>query len=243
LGDYIRGIIHLYQNEDESRIFVNYQHHPISKYIVNNNGNNADDKMLCKTVYKTNETNYNAFKKFDKTLCLHHNGMPCYPIPEHILEKVRKTFTPTKELNDQVNLAMSKIGILPKQFAVVHVRLTDSNMMRSSMYMSDKLGSLLKTLTGVGNSKIPIVIMSNSMITKQSIASHFGFKMIDIVPTHTAGKIFDTTNNESDIIGTLIEFYVLSKAAKIYQHNETKDSQSGFSSRVSELFSIPLIRI
>lgn len=243
MGDYIRGLIHLYQNEDENKIFVNYKHHPISQFIENKNGNNACDKMLCKTIYKTNEKNYNDFKKFDKTLCLHHNAMPCYPINEHILKKVRNIITPTKELNDKVNLAMEKIGILPKQFAIVHIRLNDSNQRSSSMYMSDKLESLLKTLQSVSNNKMPIVIMSNSMITKQSVANHFGFKMIDIIPTHTAGKIFDATNEESEIIGTLIEFYVMSHAKQIYQHNESKNFESGFSKRISELYSIPLIKI
>ena len=243
-GDYIKAQQFLLQNENSCDIHVNYKEHPIGKYLINNNGNNIElPKGKNLPIYRTDETNYHRFKNIDKTIMLYCNATPLLPISKNILKKVKNMFVPTEELQKDIDFAMNKIGIKKKQFIVVHIRLMDSNNRKSSMYMSDKLQELLKSLQKLNNINVPILVMSNSMITKTSIASHYKFLSMDIVPTHTGGQSLDKSNISDDIKGTLIEFFTMSHAKKIYQFNEQKGFESGFSQRVSELFEVPIIRI
>ena len=245
MGDYIRGLLHLYQNEDENRIYVNYKNHPMSKYLINEVKNNVTDEEIAgQIIYKTNEKNYDDFKKFDKTLCLYHNGVPNYPINQNILDKVRKTFVPTLELNIHIREVMNKVNIIEGKFIVIHIRLVDGHLLRSRLYMDNGLTKLLEDLK---ESTYPILIMSNSTITKHSISRQYGYKILDIIPVHTGGKTYDkieeTKTTTDEIKDTLVEFFILSKAKHIYQHNEQKGTQSGFSQRIAELYNIPITRI
>jgi hypothetical protein len=245
LGDFIKGTQFLLQNENPNNVYINYANHPISKYLVNHSGNEYKTCNIGKTIYKTDETTYHKFNNIDKELFLYCNATPrCMP-NKAIINKVRQMFIPNKELSLAINSTMNNLGIVKKKFIVVHIRLNDANDTKSTMYMSDRLNSLLKSLQVMKLQQTNVIIMSNSMLTKKSISNQYGFKYVDIQPIHTGGASLDKGNNGDDgnLKGTLIEMFIMSHAAKIFQHNESYKFESGFSKRISELYDIPLFRI
>jgi len=56
LGDYIRGVIHLYQNMNDKSIFVNYEDNEIAHYLYNANNNNHS--YIQDKIVSTDQTNY-----------------------------------------------------------------------------------------------------------------------------------------------------------------------------------------
>jgi hypothetical protein len=230
LGDYIRGIIHLYQNEGMNDIYVNYETNEIAKYLQNSYGNNYPfnkDEIVI-----TDEKTFVDIEKRQGTLYLHHNAGITYPIDKRILYKVRKIFDPKPEFKKLVDDEIMKLTN-GEEYVILHVRLNDDVFVKDRVLYSTELESKIRELSGS-----QIIIMSNSNATKNNLSEKYGLKFINVTPVHT-GAI----GVKGDIKDTMLEFFVMSRAKHIYQFCETKEQKSGFSQRISEIYDIPLTRI
>lgn len=234
LGDYIRGIIHLYQVERRKTIKVDYSKHPISEYIENNFYNN---EPVVKRLYKTDEKNYKEISKISGTISVEHNGMHTYPISDDIRKIVQKIFTPKKKLKKEIKSTLKTLKLEPKKFVIVHVRRTDSNMMKETVTIPPRL---VPTLNNLRKMNVPVLVISNSYTLKQVICNTYDFKTTSTEPVHT-GLVEGSP--KGDLKDTLIDFFLISNATHIYQYNEEKGFQSGFSQRIADLYNIPITQI
>lgn len=232
LGDYIRGVIHLYQNEGRNAIYVNYETHEIAKYLHNAYGNNSSFEK--EKIQITDEKSFPDIEKVNDDLYLYHNAGIQYPIDKNILKKVRQIFDPKPEFKHLIDEEIFNITG-GKEFIILHVRLNDDVFVTDreldNLELNAKILKLVSTNT-------QIIIMSNSNLTKNKLSVRYGLKFINVIPAHT-GAI----GVKGDIKDTMLEFFIMSKAKHIYQFCETKGQKSGFSQRISEIYDIPLIKI
>lgn len=232
LGDYIRGIIHLYQVEKVKDIKVDYSNHPISKYIKNAYGNN--DICFEKPIV-TNEKTYRNLTNEKISVCIEHNGMPDYPIEKNIKEKVKKIFTPKKILEEKINSTMESLKLIPKKFVVLHIRIEDDQMMVKNVTIPKKIKDISSILQKMN---VPVLVLSNSYTMKQMICKTFGFLTTSTKPIHT-GLI----HGSGDVGDTLLDFFLVSQSVHIYQYTNMENFQSGFTQRIAELYDIPTTQI
>lgn len=237
IGDYIRGIIHIYQNENSKNVFINYETNDISKYLKNNYNNTIPYTIPNTTIHITDEKNYNNVKNnnIDDILYLYHNAAITYPIKNNILKKVKKMFTPNKQFKKLINTTLFNL-VSNKPFVILHIRLNDDVFVNDRILIDPSLDCAIESIKQTSNKQI--VVMSNSNLTKKHLCLNYNIKCIDIIPVHT-GAI----GKKGDIKDTLLEFFIMSKADHIYQYCENKQQKSGFSQRISEIYNIPITQI
>jgi hypothetical protein len=233
LGDYIRGVIHLYQNMNDKSVFVNYEDNEIAHYLYNANNNNhpyIQDKIVI-----TDQTNY-AINIFNTENYLSHNATISYPIDKGILEKVKNIFTMKPDFKTHFNKVLNDSGLLNKPFAVLHLRYTDDVFKEDTIKDIQLLTDFINE-TIVPKWKGDVLILSNSKLTKLDLVDKYKFNQFDTEPVHTGAiNVYDP----SKIKGTLVEFFAMTKCKEIYQYCEIKNQVSGFSQRVSEIYDIPM---
>lgn len=233
LGDYIRGIIHMLQNENSNNVFINYQTNDINEFVYNNYGNNAPyNNESC--IYTDEKTYYNFIYKNSETVYLYHNAAIKYPIDKSILEKVKRMFTVKPEFQKVINDTLNKI-VSNKPFHVLHIRLNDDVFVKDRELTDPILDTYIRNIKLLG---IEIIVMSNSNNTKNKLCVKHDLKCINVQPAHT-GAI----GVKGDIKDTMLEFFIMSKSLKIHQYCEIVTQKSGFSQRISEIYDIPIERI
>lgn len=237
IGDYIRGIIHLYQNESSEKIFINYQTNIISKYLYNNYGN--DHPIINKPII-TNENNYTKYIINDIT-CLYHNAAIQYPIKKEILSKIKQMFVMKPNFKKFFNKKLKEINIHNKKFIILHLRYNDEVFKNDHVIYDYELETYIEENIMNENTlshNVPtILVISNSNMTKEYLCKKYNFKQYKLKPAHTGaiGKY-----SPDDIKDTLLEFFTITKASKIYQYCEDRKQVSGFSKRISEIYNIPI---
>lgn len=234
IGDYIRGIIHLYQNEPSSQIYIDYSTNDISKYLYNDYGNNMDHSTNIKPKI-TNEKNYKRYINSNKSY-LFHNAAITYPIDKKILLKIKKMFMMKPDFKIFFDRKMKENQLHNKKFAVLHIRCDDK------VFTNDRMMDVEKLDLYIENNIIPkwknkIIVLSNSNLIKEYFCTKYNFKKYEIIPVHT-GAIGKLSSN--DIKDTLLEFFTITKSTQIYQYCENRKQVSGFSKRISEIYDIPI---
>ena len=227
MGDYMRGIIHLYQTKDWNSIHINYSDNEIAKYLYNTT--NTDYKTM------TIPARTNATTVFHNgTNVIHHNATMEYPIEKKILKQVRKMFTMKPDFKKYFLQKMKELELEKGKFVVIHLRYLDD------VFNNDKDKSniqLEKQIVDLITKHKTILLLSNSKIMKESLALKYKLKYFDTLPIHT-GYIHSSIVDR--IKDTLVEFFSMSYSKKIYQYCEDKKQVSGFSKRVSEIYDVPL---
>lgn len=236
IGDYMRGIIHLLQNENYENVYINYDENEISKYLFNDCGNNVIYNNS--KVHITNEKNYSKVKNDlsnNNIIYLYHNASITYPIDKHIKDKIKKMFIPKFEFSLYIENLLRK-SKLNNNFITLHIRLFDDVFTKDRIYYNNNLENYIIKLL---KSNKDILIISNSLKTKNYLISKYNLKGLDTLPSHT-GKI---GTNKSDIKSTLAEFFIISESDEIHQHCEDVLQESGFSKRISEIYNIPFFKV
>lgn len=227
IGDYMRGIIHLYQTTNWNDVHINYSDNEISKYLYNETNTNYKTKTVP---IKTDEKSvfHNGLN------IVHHNARIEYPIDEKILIQVRKMFTMKPEFKKYFLQRMNELGLKDKNFVVIHLRYVDDVFNNDKVKSNKRLDDKIKQIVTKHKN---ILILSNSKIMKESIALKYKLKYFDIIPIHT-GYIHSSVIDR--IKDTLVEFFSMTYSTKIFQYCEDKNQVSGFSQRVSEIFNVPI---
>ena len=243
-GDYIRGIMFLKQTQPSMKVIADYNSHSISKYLFNNE-NNTD----CINYSKIKIVDLTSFKQEDAIKVINELQKPCAvyinvpiigtTISEEIRNQMLSTFSMKESFKNLFLKTLNDYNLINQKFVVLHIRLDDN-------YFNPNLD--LPTFSFLDeyivNHIVPewsknVLVLSNSYKFRQTICKKYNFKQYDFIPVHL-GKI---QLSEQNIENTLIEFFTISKAAKIYQFNELHWQTSGFSKRVSEMYGIEFIRI
>jgi hypothetical protein len=231
LGDYIRGIIHLYQNTNN--VYINYEDNEIAKYLYNNNGNNHS--YVQNEIKITNEINY--FQNIPNEInYLYHNAGIEYPIDKNILNQVKNMFTMKPEFKMYFNKILYNHGLINGKFAVLHLRYDDTVFTKDVVKNKIKLNKFIEKVI-LKKWKQNVLILSNSTLTKEHLCNKYNFKQYDFTPVHT-GAIGVFAPDK--IRGTLVEFFTMTKSKEIFQYCEIENQVSGFSKRINEIYNIPI---
>ena len=240
LGDYIRGIVYSLQNKSKKEhVYINYKDHEISKFLENTYGNEYGFVPNDEKIIKTNENNYSSnitnYENF-----LYNNSMCNYPINQNIREAIKKMFSMKPEFKMIYLNKLSEIN-LGEYFSILHIRVNDDEVNKSVTEIS-----LEKLVKYIDKNLINrnILVLSNNYDVKKYIAEKYRYKYYDIKPAHT-GLVneINTTDFKENVKDTLIEFFTISNAFKIYQFCTDNDQISGFSKRISEIYDIPIVLI
>ena len=233
LGDYIRGIIHIYQNENWENIYINYKDNDINNFLYNANNNNH--QYIQDKIVNTDQSNYFT-NIYNTENYLYHNANITYPIDPRILQKVKNMFSMKPEFKIHFNNILKQYNLVEGKYAILHLRFDDSvflhDVVKNNTLLTEYIENVL--VPKWGNN---VLILSNSKLTKLYIVSKYGLKYLNTDPIHTGaiGKY-----DPDKIKGTLIEFFAMTKSKEIFQYCEIKNQVSGFSQRVSEIYNIPI---
>lgn len=228
LGDYMRGLIYLHKNCGDCIIYADYSQHKLANYLENINVKPSYNIENIDRIWSVNNLN----KDVNYVYCNSEFGKD---IDETTRQFLLKSFKLKPEFEKEFNDIYQNLN-LDDNFVVLHIRLDDK-------YFNDKEIPNVKPIEEkLENEIIPkygnnVLVMSNSLSTKNYFCDKYELKQHKIKPVHT---IANTT--DEDFKNTLIEFFLISKSKKIYQFSHYLHS-SGFSTRISEIYNIELEKI
>jgi hypothetical protein len=147
----------------------------------------------------------------------------------------RNCLTPKATLKMKIEDATKNLKLKAKCYDVLHIRVSDDFDVNPDTELLAKLQKVVQS-KDLGEEN-PLFLLSNSNLVR----SHFkgkGFVSPDQKIYHSS----DPSASVESIENTLVEFFLISKANKIYQIS-TYEWGSGFSTLASKLFDVPLERI
>jgi hypothetical protein len=233
LGDYMRGLIYLYKNCDgDCKIYADYSKHRISNFLENTYEKPKYEESQIERIWSKQQID-NLNNDINFVFCNLEFGNN---INDEIREYLLKSFKMKPDFEKDFNETYNKLQ-LKDDFIVIHIRLDDR------FFNTDEIPDLSLLYDHIENNIIPnnknnVLVMSNSFKTKNLICNKYDFKQFEINPVHTI-------SNEAtleDLKNTLIEFFLISKSKKIYQFSHYHHN-SGFSTRISEIYDIELIKV
>jgi hypothetical protein len=246
LGDFIRGSIAAQQVCYRHRLDFNmdFSRHPISKYLINKCDypiQNTDNILTiqnygsCNSLTLKNKlldaTSFKTLRK--RKTYIYTNVWPIFPITPQLCTDIKKFLQPNNILKSAIHERIPK-----KQYKIVHIRAGDLLSFKKQIgnnidYDLDTLINMLhphlKALSGKN-----YIILSDCVVLKQFLSKKYGFIDIETTPVHL-------TLENNDILDTLIDYFLMSKAKEIHQFS-VYPWGSGFSESINWLYGVPIIK-
>ena len=245
-GDYIRGLIYLYQKTDK-KIIADYRTHIISNFLYNDLIDEYpiyNDNYVIKleeTIDNNNKiiiSHNNIFNDSNNHYIITNFFYENNLISQDIINNIKKTFTMKPEFKLKFENKLDEYN-LNSDFVALHIRLDDKYFKDDDINLP-YFGKLYYFIDNTFSSNDKIFILSNCKKIKDQICDKYKFIIqYPIKPIHT----IDDSNNILDMENTLIEFFTLSRANKIYYFCDNDWQISGFSKRISEMYQIEYIQI
>lgn len=228
LGDYMRGLIFLYQNANNKIIYADYSEHPISNFLINKYHNyNISKKNKKITRIWTEKDIEELDEKYNLVYC---NSESLLPFTPNLQTFIKKSFAMKKDFKKYFNKIYNSLD-LSNNFVILHIRLDDmyfdTDEFPTFDILDDKIINMIIPLHGLN-----VIVMSNSSKLKQIIVDRYNFKEFIIKPIHT-----NYNYSTDELRDTLVEFFIISNSIKIYQFSQYHHA-SGFSKRISEIYNI-----
>lgn len=234
-GDFIRGIPVLKQLADECcvtyKVAIN---HPMAKFL------DVDTTPYVTTHKTANKDEIKATLSGPETCIVLESNIASgtIPYPRGLLTSYIK---PSAALLADVKDKMRVLGIREKEFVVFHVRCGDADFKSSSKDTPEynslirRIGSYLQ-IVKVTN-PCPIVFISSSDEVIRHFAGQHRILTTGLKRCHTG----DTDADSEALHDTLVEFYLMTFAKKIYSASGTGfgAGSSGFSYWLARAFGIP----
>jgi hypothetical protein len=264
LGDYIRGCYCLLGICDKYNLsFGACINHPINKFLKYDfnfvNRKNLEKTIILDILYASFYADSNGeisvinihseelvstlmnLPRFNDTIYVQNNSFPFCLSPTSHKEFMRKILEPTDEMSMKVDSTLNIFKFQPKQFITIHIRigddvLVDNNISNIKNYCLLNLLSKINNIPEVRNANEQIVLISDSNFIKRHVLNKFrNFKTIFHSILH-----FGLHKNQldDDIQNNMIDFYLLSKSAKIYSFT-VYGHGSGFSQWCAFTYDIP----
>jgi hypothetical protein len=238
LGDYLYGIMHLYQitnrNLQHLTLRVNYSESPIAPFLKEHVTGQAIEPK-----YFFHDADDDDILKSGAVFT---NKRPKEPISVACRDFVLRNALPFNEsIIQKAETSMGELGIKKKQYSVIHVRIGDSEMLeKTSQGAKELLDAILLQIVKLVNNFEPdrdYVVISDSESLKMSL-KHIGIVVVEGSPGHTGFS----SNNFSSMETTLIEFLILMNSEKIIQLSNHSWG-SGFSETAAILGNVPIDKI
>jgi hypothetical protein len=146
-------------------------------------------------------------------------------------EIIKNLFIPNNSLQEKIDNVKRKLNF--DTYSILHIRTGDDNINKS--LNSNTINSIEEILSDI-NLPENILLLSDSKEVKKYLHNKYKFKIIDSNIIHLG---YLNSNNKNSIEATLIDFFLLCGAEKIYSLS-IYFWNSGFSSMASRLYNIPI---
>jgi len=196
--------------------------HPIGEFFKNDTNpyivtsssyEECMDQIKANNIQIILETNYISFP---------------YKTPKHCIQTFVK---PKQTLLDCVDNKIDSMGLKKKKYIVLHIRYGDNDNSICENFIKR-----IKSILGiVRNQKMPILILCSSSLILSVLNKLPALITTDYSPCHTSSINLDGLKH------TLIEFYMMEHAKKIYSISGGTfgTGKSGFSFWASTIFEVP----
>lgn len=247
IGDYMRGLVYLYQNTN-TFIIADYRKHIISNFLYNELMDNQDYPLIEENniiVLSYNNVDVDTTIFDQEQLYLVTNTMfQNQNINPTITNNILKTFKMKPDFQYKFNLKFNNLNI-NNNFAILHIRL-DDKYFNQDINIDDfnKLQEYIEDNI-IESWDNRVLVMSNNKDIKNLLCNKYNFYQYKINPVHT-DQLTDNKNNDkllNDMEDTLIEFFTIAKSKIIFQFCDNEWQTSGFSKRISEIYNIDFIKI
>jgi hypothetical protein len=260
LGDFIRGSYFLIEFGDNNNIpyNINILNHPISQFLeiyqnknslfINNINKFEEDNFhphilsnnLITNIYdsSTNNTFIKYLYKqntFNQKLYIYTITYPSAKISEKHKEYMKQILKPCKRLELIVDNTLLKLGVVKKQFIIIHIRYGDDFLIKQKNQIKQKHLEMIQNTLKLDLSK-QYLLISDNIIMKNIILMKYPFIKTHFNEISHTGEGLQLETNK--LQNTMIDFYMFSHASSIiafsvYQHG------TGFSKWSAETYSVP----
>jgi hypothetical protein len=237
LGDLIRGTIHLHQLSKKMnfKLIVDYQLHPISEFLKENKHEYSDFiKQKENDIIKVGCSKSYILNNNENVLYFLTNDFFVDDISYDTKEFIKNLLEPIEKFkNEVINIKNN----LKSDFNILHFRL--GNVEKHHNLIINKLNSINPELFVelLSNVKFNNLLITDSNIFKEKIKNLNNINTLNTNITHSGYS--------NDIKDTLLEFYIMQYASKIYTYSifTHNDCISGFVYHMNKIYDIPIIRI
>lgn len=263
-GDFIRCCFFIIQFSEKYNTKVDFHinDHPIKNYLSYFENTLSLQSIISKNIpfLKINNYIYKKYKNiitykykdidtilinFINSLHLYNGNVYIYLInhPDEALitsyhkEKLAEILMPNNYLNNQVIHAMNCLNLNTKKFKVIHLRFEDDDYHKNIINRTAYILYIIRLLV-INKDDDDIFLISNKNFIKSRLIQLMpNIKTIIHSTSHIACK---ETNDNENIINTLKEFYIMSKANYIYSFSVYRHG-SGFSKWCAVTYNIPYV--
>ena len=241
IGDIIRSIYGVYKLslKYNFKLIVDISHHPISKFLIHNDheySSKVNEIIDTIKFYRLDEIDIMKEFKDKKIVFLGlHSGLEAYESNEYHKEAqefIKKILQPSKDFMIEFDRTNNKISF--ENLNIIHFRLGDEELVRdivNTKYYDVCYSKIVKYKTD------NTLLFSDSSDFKKFIKNKDDIKMLE----NEIGHIGYAKSNDA-IKNTLIEYFLLTKASKIYTYT-IYNWTSGFIKSVNKIYDVPIILI
>lgn len=238
-GDLLRGAIAVYKYAKNNNFdfYIDMQHHILSKYLELPNNPHKD-------LIKKNKDNINFIlsENFVSFINNHHGDEPIYLLtnlvyntPTNNNEKLyfRELLNPNQSLQKKIKDLL--LNVSSNNYEIVHCRLNDSEFTKPSQdnFYLDIYNKIKSKITK------NTILLSNSQYFKNYMKKNYPeINQFETKTIHIGNK----SSNDEGLCDTLAEFFILSKAQKIYTYS-VYSWISGFVKQVAEIYDVPVFNL
>jgi hypothetical protein len=262
LGDYIRGCFCLMQISSllGLEFDMDLTNHPMAKYLMQND-NSVKYNANYETIAKYENINYipinsrvftkdsiRFFSEFISklnsldcenffTFC---NSLPMFDNYQQIGRNfVRSKLVPNELMQQDIKLSLINLGLVSRQFAVIHIRSGDKYMLKNNQlnpFVIKKISGILAKNMKLGTKYL---ILSDNNQIKLLLKRIFPQVIIQMTNIVHLGESVDPS--DQGVMETLLDFFIMSNAFQIISFSPYNWG-SGFSQWCATLHNIPYIQ-
>jgi hypothetical protein len=245
LGDILKGTFSLYSisKKFDYTFYIDFSNHPISSYL-----NQTIPEQYKNTQKEVNEyfiwfnipEHNNLINEVNDKMKNQDVGLfqtNCEPDINKELDKndminIQNLFIPNDYLQEKINNIKTELNL--KNYLVLHVRTGDDNINKSlNSRIIQSVEDNLKKINLPEN----VLLLSDSKELKEYLHQKYKYKILESDIIHLG--YLESDNKKKGIESTLIDFFLLCGAGKIYSLS-VYDWNSGFSTMASKLYDIPI---
>lgn len=230
LGDYIRGVIHLYQlfKNQEVILKINFSNHNLSNFFVCDNHLSIKECEETKYIFGTVE-NFLDYKHIFTNNLLISNDIT-KDCKEFI---IKNCLTPRIGFEKKLLTTKKELQIEDYKYSIIHIRLNDNET-----YNENILNNILNIIYLICN-KSPyenFILIASNEIYLNNINLPF-IKKTNL----NRGHVGLNTTSSKECEDTMIEFMLMKTCNQIFQLS-VYDWGSGFSDIINKIYDVPIIK-
>lgn len=239
---------HSFSSQDNDDLFKN-----ISMFTNNNWKESIFDSDNYIVNVKTDSNIINDFINYiydaitdnndnNKNIFIYTIAFPLHKLIERHKKYMRALLVPSDEMKVYVDNVINKIGLVKKNYIVIHIRSGDNYLKQETTkftnnYVKNLIHQIKRNISKIKDSSSQnFLLISDNNRIKKIIVHEFGFfKTVINSITHLGEGIL---LNDTSVKNTLLDFYLFSNASSIMSFSSYKHG-SGFSYWCAKTYDIP----